>query len=90
MAKDNDGALRPIIEYIERNMKKGYRIEELKWALVNQKHSRTEIERAIKIVQARTPSNQVKDEKIEASIQEIKKGEISAPKERGFWKRLFD
>ena len=35
-------------EYIKKNLKKGYTKESLKWALVNQGHSRLEVEKALK------------------------------------------
>lgn len=35
-------------EYIKKNLKKGYTKESLKWALVNQGHSRMEVEKALK------------------------------------------
>jgi len=39
-----------LIEYIQRNLKKGYTLESLRWALVNQGYSRTDISRAIEEV----------------------------------------
>lgn len=35
-------------DYIKKNLKKGYTKESLKWALVNQGHSRMEVEKALK------------------------------------------
>jgi len=75
-----------LVSYLERNLKKGYKIEDLRWALITQKHSRIEIEKAIKIVQARTPS--VKQEAPKEEIH-IKEEEIYVPEKRGFWARLF-
>jgi hypothetical protein len=43
--------LKPLIDYIEKNMKKGYKMEELKWCLISQGHSRTTVQRAIDHVQ---------------------------------------
>ena len=37
-----------LINYVKRNLKKGYPKESLKWALVNQGHSKIQIEKAIK------------------------------------------
>jgi hypothetical protein len=37
-----------IIEYLKYNLKKGYTIDSLKWALIRQGYSRTMIEFAIK------------------------------------------
>ena len=39
--------VKDLIEYIIRNLKKGYTKEALKWALINQGYSRIEIEKAL-------------------------------------------
>ena len=38
---------RKIIEYLKKNLKKGYTMDSLRWALVNQGYSRTAVELAI-------------------------------------------
>lgn len=40
--------LKQLAEYIKKNLKKGYTKESLRWALVNQGHSRIEVEKALK------------------------------------------
>jgi hypothetical protein len=40
--------IQQLTSYIIKNLQKGYTPESLKWALIDQGHSRTEIERAIK------------------------------------------
>ena len=77
-----------LVEYVKRNLKKGYTKESLKWALINQGHSKIEIERAIKSVDkdlaSEAPVLKTKPtityEVISASDEEEKKS---------FWKRLF-
>ena len=39
---------RKIIDYIKKNLGKGYTIESLKWALINQGYTRSIIDEAIK------------------------------------------
>lgn len=41
--------IRQLVKYIKKNLAKGYTIESLKWALINQGYSRTEVNKAIKI-----------------------------------------
>jgi len=41
--------IQQLADYIKKNASKGYTQESLKWALINQGHSRTEIERALKL-----------------------------------------
>ncbi len=36
-----------LVDYLKNNLKKGYTIESLKWALIGQGYSRTAVERAI-------------------------------------------
>lgn len=77
-----------IIDYLDKNIKKGYKIEELRWALISQKHSRSEIEKAIKIVEARTPSakqEEQKQEEIKVATEEF----VMPEKKKGFFGRLF-
>ena len=39
--------IQQLVNYIKKNLSKGYTIESLKWALINQGHSRSEVQRAI-------------------------------------------
>jgi hypothetical protein len=78
-----------LVAYLEKNLKKGYKIDDLRWALVNQKHSRIEIEKAIKIIEARTPSAK-KDEERKEEIKIATQEQIVEPeRKRGFLSRLF-
>lgn len=36
-----------IVEYIKKNLKKGYTRESMKWALINQGYSKMEVEKAL-------------------------------------------
>ena len=48
MKKDKN-YLQDLSEYIKKNLKKGYTKESLKWALINQGHSRIEVEKALRL-----------------------------------------
>jgi hypothetical protein len=82
MANSAD-SVKQIVDYLDKNLKKGYNLESLKWALVNQKHSRIEIDKAIKIVEARTPS--VEKEEIKIATEEF----VMPEKKKGFFSRLL-
>lgn len=81
-----------LIEYIKNNLKKGYTKESLKWALINQGHSKLEVEKAIKQVDAGLAA--------QAPILRTKpeiKYEVIGPKEyikkeekKSFWKKVFE
>lgn len=80
-----------LVEYIKKNLKKGYTKDSLKWALISQGHSKLEVEKAIKHVDT--------DLAVTAPIlktrPEIKYELIGQEKEnfkkekKSFWKRLF-
>lgn len=79
-----------LAEYVKKNLKKGYPQESLKWALVNQGHSKREVEKALKRVEEQLAS--------EAPILETKpliNYEVIEPKDavveekKSFWKRFF-
>jgi hypothetical protein len=81
-------SVKQIVDYLDKNLKKGYSLESLRWALVNQKHSRIEIEKAIKIVEARTPSvekEEQKKEEIKMATEEF----VMPEKKKGFFRKLF-
>ena len=82
-----DTSVAHLVDYLERNLKKGYKIEDLRWALISQKHSRIEIDKAIKIIQVRTPVK--KPEPMQIENVEIVHESVAAPEKKGFWARLF-
>ncbi len=83
----NKTYIEELVEYIKKNLKKGYTKESLKWALVNQGHSKIEVDKALKVVEAQLSH--------EAPILETKptiKYEVVEPKQeekKSFWKRMF-
>jgi hypothetical protein len=81
-----DEAVKSIVDYLEKNLSKGYKLEELKWALVNQKKSKIEIDKAIKIIEARRPKPKEEAPKIVEAAPE----QPVVPEKKGFWKKLFN
>jgi SOS response regulatory protein OraA/RecX len=83
-----------LTKYIKNNLKKGYTVESLRWALINQGYSKIEIEKALRKVDIELANKapqlkskpEIKYEIIEpegfSSIH--KKHEI-----KSFWKKLF-
>lgn len=80
-----------LANYIKNNLKKGYTLDSLKYALISQGHSKLEVEKAIK----RAQEDQAKD----APILETKPSIVYEamdtdniqvePDQRPFWKRIF-
>ena len=75
-----------IVEYKQRNLKKGYTKESLKWALIQQGYSKLEVEKALikvdQILAAKAPV---------LNIKPVIKYEVIpvVEKKKSFWKRLF-
>jgi len=81
-----------LVIYIKKNLKKGYTKESLKWALVNQDHSKMEIERAFKRAEeelAREAPILKTKPKITYEIVEPKTNTTIEPQKESFWKRWF-
>ena len=80
-----------LVNYIKKNLKKGYTKESLKWALFAQGHSKMEIERAYGRAEEEMAMEapilktkpQITYEVVEPKIEDIKL------KKEPFWKRWF-
>ncbi len=86
MAMDNYRKV--IIEYLDKNIKKGYTMESLKWALIGQGYPRASIDRAIdefnKEMAKKAPI--LKEEpRMKQSVIE----KVEEPVKKSFWKRIF-
>ena len=81
--------IQQLAEYFKKNLRKGYTKESLKWALVNQGHSRLEVEKAMRRVDE-TLSQEAPVLKTRPDI----KFEVIEPKDaviekKQWWKRWF-
>ncbi len=78
-----------LVEYLQRNLKKGYKLEDLRWALINQGYSRINIESAIKHVteirEAQMPKkpvvSEVKQEPVHVEMPQVNE-------EKGLWHKF--
>ncbi|PIN92825.1 hypothetical protein COU54_05420 [Candidatus Pacearchaeota archaeon CG10_big_fil_rev_8_21_14_0_10_31_24] len=78
-----------LAEYIKKNLKKGYTKDSLRWALINQGHSKIEVEKAIKYadehLSQKAPVMKARPE-IKYEVIEPKNAII---KKKSFWKKLL-
>lgn len=79
-----------LVNYFKKNLAKGYTIESLKWALINQGYSRIEVDRAIEQANKELASEApvLKEKpviKYEIIDEDDKPIEIKKP----WWKRIF-
>lgn len=88
-----EGYIQNLVKYIKKNLSKGYTIESLKWALLNQGYSRTSIDKAIKITNEELAKSLplIKEKPIIRVEREpfLEDAEISRNK-KSFWQKLKD
>ncbi len=82
---------RKIIDYVKKNLKKGYTLESLKWALVKQGYSRTLVDIAIKEANLELSREApVLKEKPMITHELIGENDELIGTSKPWWKRLFD
>jgi len=76
---------------IKSNLRKGYNKESLKWALVNQGHSRIEVNKAFRQAEAEISQEAIEDAKRRAAMapQPTIEPIIDEQPKKGFFARLF-
>ena len=80
-----------ISDYLRKNAKKGYTLDSLRWALINQGHSKIEVDKAIKKVQIEIARSAPVLPKPEPTMEIM--DDVSAPpaeEKKSFWKKLFE
>ena len=79
-----------IIEYLKKNLKKGYTLESLKWALIGQGYSKTSIERAIEELNKELAKKApvLKEEPV-IKYEIIDEQDRPIKIKKSFWKRIF-
>jgi lipid II:glycine glycyltransferase (peptidoglycan interpeptide bridge formation enzyme) len=82
--------LKKLVDYLKKNLKKGYTLESLKWGLIGQGYSRTAVERAIdelnKELAKKAP---VLKEKPTIKYEIIDENDKPVTIKKSFWKRIF-
>jgi len=84
-----------LVNYVKKNIKKGYTTESLKWALINQDHSKIKVEKAIETAHEELAKEApiLKSRptiKHEVIIPKNKKIQFHEPtKKESFWSKLF-
>jgi len=76
--------------YLKKNLKKGYTIESLKWALIKQGYSRTSIDKSIEQIHKELAEKApVLKEKPLISYQIIDEKDNPIEVKKSFWRRLL-
>lgn len=78
-----------VMEYLTKNMDKGYDMDTLKWALIKQGYSRSIVEWAMEQVHMKLAEKApLLKEKPEMTYEMLAENMPAEPK-KSFWKRLF-
>ncbi len=80
--------MRIMTDYIKKNLKKGYTVDSLRWALVGQGYSRTAIEKALQQVHKEL-AEEVPAIKEKPQITREIISEEPVKEKKSFWKKLF-
>ena len=83
---------RNVVEYFKKNLKKGYTLESLKWALVKQGYSRSLVEDAMGIANKELAKEapQLRERpEIKHEVIDVEDEEGFAEPKKSFWKRIF-
>ena len=79
----SSGIIDDLVNYLKKNLKKGYTEESLRWALINQGYSRLEVERSIRRVNEKLASEApILKTKPEIEYKLVEPKDISAKKRR--------
>jgi len=78
-----------LLDYFGKNMKKGYKLEDLRIILIQQGYLRSDIDRAIEIIREKTKKAQDEREKMERREKEVVEIVDEPVEKKGFFRKLF-
>ncbi len=78
--------IKTLVDYLQKNLKKGYKIDGLRWALINQGYSRINIDRALKYVIELEKARELK--KPITKVQKIDLNALNIQEEKSFWQKI--
>jgi len=93
MAREIDH-ITPILSYLKKNLAKGYKIQNLRWALINEGYSKTEVEKAIRVLGTETEREQKeaeikqRRESAKQAVSLINDEMPSCVEEEGLWSKI--
>lgn len=76
---------KPLIEYLQKNIRKGYKLEDLKWSLIGQGHSKVSVDKAIEFVKE---IEEAKKSEMPEKIEIIRPVDIPVKEEKTFLQKL--
>jgi hypothetical protein len=80
-----------LVNYIKRNLKKGYTIEALRWALINQDYSKVLVEKAIQEANEELAQKApILEDKPKITYNIIDENNQPVKIKKSWWKKLLD
>lgn len=87
--KQKEDHVNNLVDYIKKNMDKGYNPDSLRWALISQGNSRIEVDKAIALAQKEIAKQAPAQSNVEPAPQIDIAPENTQPENKSFWKSLF-
>lgn len=88
--ENKEDYVQKLVDYLKRNLKKGYTLDSLRWALVKQGHSKLEVEKSIKRVEDELSHEApVLQTKPEIKYEVIEPKDAILVEKKPFWKRML-
>lgn len=78
-----------LVDYSKKNLRKNYTPDSLRWALINQGHSRIEVDKAIIQAQNELVRESTKPATSTQLIQQSQPQIEIEPEQKSWWKRIF-
>ena len=78
-----------LLDYFDKNLKKGYKFEDLRIILTQQGYLRSDIDRAMTIIKEKTKKAQEEKEAKEKREKEVVEIIDEPMKKKGFFSRIF-
>jgi SOS response regulatory protein OraA/RecX len=78
-----------LVDYAKKNLQKGYNKDSLKWALVNQGHSKMEVEKALAQAASEVETQRAKQPISQPTSAPTVEMQVEPEQPKSFWKRIF-
>ena len=79
-------SIKSLIDYIQKNLNKNYKLEDLKWALINQGHSRVSVDKAINYVQELEKIKKPKQEEPKPEVLKVEP--VQVEEKKSLWQKI--
>lgn len=86
--KKDANYLNGLVDYAKKNLQKGYNKDSLRWALVNQGHSKMEVDKALAQASSEVERERIRQPTSSPAATPVVQ-EVVPEQPKSFWKRMF-